>query len=883
MALTAGSRLGPYDIVAPLGAGGFGEVYKARDTRLDRTVAIKILPSADPELKARFEREAKAIAALTHPHICTLYDVGHQDGTDYLVMEYLEGETLDKKIARGPIKIEEALKIAIQIAEALDTAHRAGIVHRDLKPANVMLTKGGVKLLDFGLAKTYSAIVSEPVRSMLPTTPPNLTTQGAILGTLQYMAPEQLEGHDADARTDIFAFGAVLYEMVTGRKAFDGRSHAGLISSIMVAESPSIAAAQPLAPAELDHLAKKCLAKTPDDRWQNIRDIAIQLRWIATSRSESGASTGTRRSTREPWMAVSGALAIACIAAMVYAWTRAPWIQRSATPIRFIISRPLDTVSDSGAVVSPDGRRIVFTGVREGRRILWIRSLDSLAAQLIDGTDGVAIGTIPFWSPDSRAIGFFAQGKLKTVEPGVGPPQIVCDAGTARGGTWSRRGTIVFARNTAGPLYRVAATGGVPVPATTLDAARNERSHRWPQFLPDDSHFLYLARGATAEQNAVYVGQLDSTQVVRLFPSESAAQFAAPDLLVFWRSGSLVAQHFDVGTLKTTDAPVAIADHVDASETSSRPYASVSQTGVLAYTQIAGSQTQLTWVARDGTGTGTLGPAGRYSGITLSPDRTRAALTVHDGEGGSNIWIADLGRGVTSRFTSNRAREMFPAWSPDAATIVFAVQRPDLTGQLYRKASNGSGDAEPLRVGDETAKYPTDWSHDGKFFVYHSFAPDTQSDIWMAPAAGGTPTALVQTRFEESNGRLSPDGRWIAYTSDESDQFQVYVQSFPPGRGKWRISTDGGLLPEWRSDGRELYFVDPAGRLVAVPVHGTTSFDVGVPATLFDLHAPRNEYPDPAPYAVMPGGQRFLVNRLLDRDAVSALVIVLDWTAALKK
>jgi Tol biopolymer transport system component/tRNA A-37 threonylcarbamoyl transferase component Bud32 len=888
MALAAGARLGPYEIVSALAVGGMGEVYKARDTRLNRSVAIKILPEAlatDPQFRERFDREARAISQLDHPHICALYDVGQQDGTAYLVMQYLDGQTLADRLKKGALPITDALTTAIQIAEALDKAHRSGITHRDLKPGNIMLTKAGAKLLDFGLAKTRASVVGETGLSMLPTTPPSLTSQGAILGTFQYMAPEQLEGQEADARTDIFAFGAVVYEMLTGRKAFEGKSHASLISAIMSSDPPPFSTLQPLAPPGLDQVVNRCLAKKPDERWQSVRDIAIQLHWLAgQSVLQSAAAAGANRRSRERlWMGVSGVLVAACVATLIFAVTHVGPGQPETTSIRFTVSAPSDLVTDSGAVLSPDGRRTAFTGASEGKRVLWVRSLDSLTEQLIAGTDGVTNGSIPFWSPDSRAVGFFAKGKLKTVEPGGAPPQTVCDAGTARGAAWNRDGIIVFAPNTDGPLYRVSAAGGVPVPATTLDPSHHERSHRWPQFLPDGHHFLYLARSATAERTAIYVGQLDSSNVIRLATSVSDAQFAQPDLLLFWRAGTLMAQHVDMRALSLTGVPYVIAEHVGFSDISSRALVSVSQTGALAYTQTGNAQTQLTWVARNGAVAGTLGPPGRYSTISLSRDQSKAALTLNDEEGGSNIWIADVARGVTSRLTFDRGRQLFPVWSPDGTRIVFASERPDLTGPLYRRASNGAGSAEPLSIGDDTVKYPTDWSRDGKFLVYHSFVPNTQSDIWMAPSAGGKPTPLLQTPFEELSGRLSPDGRWIAYSSDESDQFQVYLQSFPPGRGKWRISTNGGRSPEWRSDGRELYFIDLDGRLMSVPVIGEASFEAGTATALFDLHAPLTAYPGPMPYAALAGGQKFLVNRLIDRELLRSQVVVLNWTAALKK
>jgi eukaryotic-like serine/threonine-protein kinase len=883
VALAVGARLGPYEIVAAIGVGGMGEVYKARDTRLDRTVAIKILAEAiagDPQFRERFDREAHIISQLTHPHICTLYDVGHQDGTDYLVMEYLQGETLDKKIARGPIKIAEALKIAIEIDDALDKAHRAAIVHRDLKPANVMLTKSGVKLLDFGLAKLRppSAAVTGLSIAATVTTPP-MTSPGTILGTLHYMSPEQLEGHEADARSDIWAVGCVLYEMLTGVKPFEAKSSAGVIAAILRGEPAPPAIAALLLPEVLDRAVRKCLAKEPDGRWQSAADLRDELRWVASGGGVAAAPGATGR-RRLVW-AFTVALIVAGIAAGWLVSARRP-PDRSPDVIRFTVPMPNDIMVD-GALVSPNGRRLAFAGEYQGTRVLWVRELDSLVTRPIAGTEGMTIGATWFWSSDSRTVAFFAKGKLKAVEPGVTPPRVICEAGNGRGGTWSATDTIVFASNTAGPLYRVPASGGVPVAITTLDASRHEQSHRYPQFLPDGRHFLYLVRSATPPQTGIAIGQLDSSKVVWLTTSESDAMFALPDHLLFWRAGSLIRQRLDLGTLSLSGNVDTIVQPVAFSAISSHALASVSQTGTLVYRQAPSDMSQLTWVGRNGSTLGTLAPPGRYAGVSVSRDQHRIAVTVNDTEGGSTIWISDVNRGALSRFTFGPGRDLFPVWSPDGSQIAYASQKTGVTGDLFARAVNGVDPPARVAIGDDILKFPTDWSPDGKRLVYHSFVPGTNSDIWLAPAGGGVPTPIARTRFEESNGRLSPDGRWIAYQSDESDEHQVYVESFPPGQGKWRVSASGGRAPEWRPDGRELYFVDNEGNLVAVPVTGGPGFEVGTPSVLFGMRTVPFEYPNPSAYAVFGSGDRFLVNRLIDREPITSVVVILNWPTALKK
>jgi serine/threonine protein kinase len=688
MPLTSGSRLGPYDILSPLGAGGFGEVYKARDTRLDRSVAIKILPSADPELKARFEREAKAIAALTHPHICALYDVGHLDGTDYLVMEYLEGETLAARIARGPIKIEEALKIAIEIAEALDQAHRSGIVHRDLKPANVILTKSGVKLLDFGLAKLrrQPAVAGSSIAATATTSP--MTSQGRILGTLHYMAPEQVEGRDVDTRADIWAFGAVLYEVLSGAKAFPGESPASVIVAILDREPAPLQQPEGIDDVAIRRVIQACLAKDRNDRWQTARDLARQLRWTA----ESSAAPRLARNTKAPGQ-LTAALMIASV--LVLTFTVISYVRRSPTnPIAFrstILLPPaisaLDTSPSRRFALSPDGRRIAFAASdANGRTLLWLRSLDSLTTEPIAGTDGAIA---PFWSPDSQSIAFFAgtqNGQIKKINPNGGPLLTLCDfvAGPA-GASWGAKGTILYS-TIDGAIHRVSSLGGDSSIVLSPDTHAGEQALLWPTFLPDGEHFIFLALGENFRPRGVYVAAIGSQSRQLLMREGSNAKYADGHLL-FMQDTTLMAQPFDTSRLKLDGEATPLAEQLQIGGTSGATAAfSAAQQGVLVYqTGRSTSVSQLRWLDRMGRPTGdiTAIEPEDYGAVQLSPEGRRAAVTVLDRiRRTHDIWILDLLRGAKTRFTFDPADELTAIWSPDGDRLVFNSGRKGRLG-LY--------------------------------------------------------------------------------------------------------------------------------------------------------------------------------------------------------
>jgi Tol biopolymer transport system component/tRNA A-37 threonylcarbamoyl transferase component Bud32 len=884
LTLSTGTRLGPYEILAPIGAGGMGEVYKARDTRLERTVAVKVLPqhlSSSPEVRQRFEREAKTISQFSHSHICALYDVGREGETEYLVMEFLEGETLADRLARGPIPIDQTLRIGVEILAALDAAHRSGIVHRDLKPGNVMLTKSGVKLLDFGLAKLAAAPVSGVSQATsLPTALQEsqpLTTRGTILGTFQYMAPEQLEGGEAEPRSDIFAFGCVLYEMLTGQKAFSGKSQASLIGSIMNSDPAPISSIQPMIPASLDRIVKGCLAKEPEHRWSTAHDVMLQLQWIAEGGSLAGvpAPVVARRKNREKlaWGLFAAALLAAAALAVGFV-RRAP---KPAPLVRFDVVPPPEVATMDVPRISPDGRFLAFDATdMEGKARIWVRALNSLTAQPLAGTDG---GVRPFWSPDSRYVGFIADGVMKKVDVTGGPPTKICDAPGGSDGTWSPAGVILWDGSGNDPLYRVSAAGGTRSVAVALDAAKKETSVGWPQFLPDGKHFIYLVTGEKPEDSAYWIGSIDSKDKKMLAPAQTLVQYAPPGQLLFVRDRTLVAQPFDASALKITGEAVPLAEKIGTDNVGLARF-SVSGNGVLAY-RTGETGGRLLWRDRSGKELDTLGDPGDYANPTLSPSGDRLAFNLTDPRSGKgDIWIRDLARGVNSRFTLGAGNNVRPVWSPDASAIVFASDRGGAF-DLYEKSAKGAGE-EKLLLHSDDPKSPASWTKDGKYVAYSSRNAKTQFDLWALPTSGDKkPMPIAVSPFSEQSAMFSPDGRYVAYVSNESGRDEIYVQTFPEPGGKWQVSNEGGNDPSWREDGKEIYYRSPDQKLMAVEIHGGADFQAGVPQALFPIRIrvgnPRNKY---TPY---PDGQRFMIAAPLGRDAMSPTTIVLNWPAGLGK
>jgi serine/threonine protein kinase len=894
MPIASGTKLGPYEIQSELGTGGMGEVYRARDTRLDRQVAIKVLAahlSSSPELKQRMEREARAISSLNHPHICQLYDIGSQDGTDYLVMELLDGETVAERVRKGALPLNELLKIGADVADALAFAHRAGIVHRDLKPANIMLTKSGAKLMDFGLAKpfgmTATASGAAPsftaVATMTGLSPASpLTTAGSIVGTIQYMSPEQIEGKEADARSDIFALGAVLYEMATGKRAFEGKSQISVASSILEKDPEPISAARPMTPPAFEHVVRTCLQKNPEDRFQTAHDVRLQLKWISEDRPSppTPALPAASRHSRE-YLGWATAILIALVVGAIAA-TLSP--SKPARTIRTVIAPPEGTsfrlTGDLAGPpeLSPDGSYVAFSAAAsDGKVVLWVRPMDKLEARALPGTDNVIF---PFWSPDSRSLGFFADGKLKTIDLNGGSPQAICDAPQGRGGSWGPNGVIVLTADTQAPIIRVNINGGSPIAVTKLDRARHT-SHRWPFFLPDGKHFLYLAinhDSAQAEKDTVYFASLDGAENRPLFRSLSNAIYAS-GFVLFARGSQLMTQKLDPASGKLGGDAQVLSNGVANDLSTWHMDASASGAGLLVMGSGGTPDWQLIWVDRTGKRIGVV--ADKLSNLQfarLSPQGDRVALVVDTGA--NDVWVLDLTRGIRTRLTFGPVSNDFPVWSPDGKWIAYGSARNG-KNHIYRKLSDGSG-AEELLLDDDQVLNPGDWSRDGKYLLY-SRGPffSNGAEIWALPLEGDRKPFLIVPHGANSyagTGGLSPDGRWLAYSSNESGQSEVYVIPFRGGQGKWQVSQSGGDRPLWGKDGKSLYYADLNFTVFAVPVqqlNDTLQFGSAQPLV-------SNLSSQIFFYDVAPDGKKILLN-VISQQVNQSITVVTNWTQALKK
>jgi Tol biopolymer transport system component len=898
MALTSGTKLGPYEIQSQLGAGGMGEVYRARDTRLDRTVAVKVLAahlSSSAELKQRMEREGRAISSLNHPHICQLYDIGSQNGTDYLVMEFLEGETLAERLRKGPLPLPEILKIGIAVAEALAVAHRSGIVHRDLKPGNIMLTQAGAKLMDFGLAKPLGSPASSG-GSGSGTAPPSftamatlsgpspltpLTTAGSVIGTIQYMSPEQIEGKEADARSDIFAFGAVLYEMVAGKRPFSGKSQISLASSILESDPESVTKLKPQTPAAFEHVITTCLQKAPDDRYLAAHDIRLELQFIAGDKSSSVAvaeavaarAPVSNKRERIGWAAALLA-AIILTAAAVFFYRPA----QSARSIRAVIDPPEKTTfnltGDSAGppVLSPDGTYLAFaTTGNDGKTALWVRLTNAVEARELPGTDSA---TFPFWSPDSRSLGFFADGKLKTVDLEGGSTQIVCDAPLGRGGAWGLGGVILFSPAPTAPLMRVSASGGTPAAITKLDPALHT-SHRWPFFLPDGKHFFYIALhhdAAKSANNMLYYASVDGRENRALFRSQTNAVYAA-GFILFGRGDQLMTQPFDPASGTLSGEPQNVAKGVMNDASTWHMDASASNDGLLVFGSGASGDLELVWMDRGGKISTIANKLPDLQSAVLSPQGDRVALQMNAGQ--TDIWVLDLTRGVRTRVTFGPVGNVSPIWSPDGKWIAYSSAQSGHFA-ICRKPSDGSG-AEECLLNVEQQPGLHDWSRDGKYLLYSlplSGGPLRQ--MLALPLQGEHKPSLIVERG--TAGKLSPDGRWLAYHSSESGRSEVYVMPFGGGQGKWQVSANGGQRPQWSKDGKELYYMDLTYSLFAVPVTGGGgALQFGAAERLVANWSAPQVF-----YDVAPDGKKFLLDRV-EQQVSQSVTVVTNFAAGLKK
>ncbi len=909
MTLTAGTQLGPYEIIGPLGAGGMGEVYRARDTRLNREVAIKILPAdfaSDADRLRRFEQEARATSALNHPNILTVHDFGTHEGAPYIVAELLEGEELRVQLSDGALAPRKAIDYAQQLAAGLAAAHGKGVTHRDLKPENLFITTDGrVKILDFGLAKLRPQRIESAGSGVA--TQKAITDAGTVMGTVGYMSPEQVQGHEADHRSDIFSFGVIFYEMLSGKRTFTGDSAIEVMNAILKEDPAELSETNARINPALEKIVRRCLEKKPERRFHSAHDLCFAIEALSTlsgSRIEPAAAPAVTDTTGKSrlfgnvrlWMGIAALLSLALLIALPFAITHL----RHAAPAepiatRFTIAPPEKAPGFGQLAISPDGRSLVFVATIEGKAQLWLRSMGSFTARPLPGTEGVS--GFPFWSPDSRSVCFPTEGKLKKLDLADRTQQTLYSvpatggSGAVRagiGGTWNREGVILFFRGTSG-IFRMSDAGGEPAPVPGVDQPPEGILYRWPHFLPDGHHFLYLAtttspRAAPQEKSEVYLASLDGKESRRLLLADSNAMYAAAPAgggyLLFAREGALVAQRFDASSLTLKGDPFRVADQVRVNN-NNRGLFDVSDNGALVYDPTSATgNSQLVWIDRAGKQLETIASAGTFQLPALSPDDKRLAVARQDPKtGNSDIYVIDLVRGATSRLTFDSATDNWPIWSPDGNRIAWGANRGG-SFQLYQKLASGAGEEELLLQSSNQIN-PSHWSSDGRYILYREIDPKTKGDLWVLPLNGDRkPIPFLHGPFVEQTAHFSPDDRWIVYGSDESGSLEVYVQTFPASGGKWLVSAKGGTGPLWRGDGKELFYISTDGKLMTVEVTTRGTFERGIPRALFDFVALRRVT---GGYAVTADGQRFLFITQMEETGPSSLAVVVNWTAELKK
>jgi eukaryotic-like serine/threonine-protein kinase len=891
-----GETISHYRIVGKLGAGGMGEVYRATDTRLGRDVAVKVLPetfASDPKFRERFEREARAISSLQHPNICVLHDIGHVDGVDFLVLEYLEGETLDARLRKGSLPIEQVLRYGAQIADALDKAHRQGITHRDLKPANMMLTKSGVKLLDFGLAKPMKVPVTAALSSMVHTPTASLeqaaiTSEGTLVGTFQYMSPEQLEGKEADARSDIFALGCVLYEMTMGKRAFDGKTTASIVAAILASEPKAITAIHPAYPPALDRVVKTCLAKDPDERWQSAHDLKRELEWISQAAGEAvlwPVRTGGWRFG----MLVAGVLLTTVVAVVTGIVILNRQSRPSQQPLtRFSLTLPagqrVPLLTWPALAVSSDGTEAVYTGGRGDSRQFYLRSMDRFEVTPLEGTENA---NSPFFSPDGRWLGFFAEGKLKKISLRGGLPITLCDVADDRGASWSSDDTIIYVPNVTTGLMRIPASGGTPQPLTSPDTAKGERTHRWPEVLPGGKAVVFTIGGLDSPDyfldSKIAVKSLETGEI-KILPVEGTfARYGPPGYLVFAQRGGLFAVRFDLKRLQVTGAPMRVLEDISMDPSTGAVHFSLS-TRSLTYVPGGWSYSDLVlaWVDREGSVKQLPAPPRAYLNPHLSPDGKQVAFSDQMTRN-AGIWLYDIARGSMMRLTYSSA-DTSPLWTPDGKRLVY-MEEANRSFLIKSKPANGSGAEETLLAGQKYVQVPESWSPDGKFLAYSANAQNTVRNIWILPFEGDRkPQPFIQSVFTNRTPRFSPDGHWIAYVSDESGRYEVYVQPFPGPGGKWQVSTDGGNWPVWARNGRELFYLN-GSKIMRVAVTTRPSFAAATPQIVADTPIQTSDYyGGNGEFDVSLDGRQFLFMKSREQNTLPAEVrVVLNWAEELKR